>query len=479
MNVRFGDALKVLVSSYIGVAGLTLLAILVGISIWVLATYPLDFGTKEWSNPAVWADNPKAVPPKWLNLFPGTDRVAHTILETDTPADVRTAGQVVAETYRLPLSHNFDGFPTFISFTLKDLVFQGRPPLITLSLVRPDGSAVRLLQHVASGARDGESAPIVRYGKTPFRVLLSADQTVRSALADFHNEQYGTSYDERDLRGLEDQAAFGTPIPGDEARFDVLRGDYEFVVEATFASADDSLGSIKTVVGGDVFGGMGTDSQGRDLAVGLLFGFPVALLIGLMASTLTTAIGTSLGIISGYMGGWVDTAIQRLSDVVANVPLLPILIFMVIVLGSNLFLIILVLVAFSWPGLTILIRSMVLQLRTGQLVEATKALGASQKRIMIRHIFPQTAPYVFAQMIFFTPAAILAEAGLSFLGLGDPSIPTWGQILEQGFRTGAVYVGYWWWVLPPGLLIVFTAMAFVLIALAIEPVLNPKLRTMR
>ena len=162
---------------------------------------------------------------------------------------------------------------------------------------------------------------------------------------------------------------------------------------------------------------------------------------------------------SGYLGGWVDTAIQRLADVVANVPLLPILIFMVIVWGSNLLLIILVLVAFSWPGLTILIRSMVLQLRSGQLVEATKALGASQRRVMLRHIFPQTAPYVFAQMIFFTPAAILAEAGLSFLGLGDPSIPTWGQILEQGFRTGAVYVGYWWWVLPPGLLIVLTAMA--------------------
>ena len=239
------------------------------------------------------------------------------------------------------------------------------------------------------------------------------------------------------------------------------------------------MDGAKVVVGGDVFGGMGSDSQGRDLFVGLLFGFPVALFIGLLASTLTTTIGASLGIMSGYLGGWVDTAIQRLADVVANVPLLPILIFMVIVLGSNLLLIILVLVAFSWPGLTILIRSMVLQLRAGQLVEATKALGASQRRVMLRHIFPQTAPYVFAQMIFFTPAAILAEAGLSFLGLGDPSIPTWGQILEQGFRTGAVYVGYWWWVLPPGLLIVLTAMAFVLLALAVEPVLNPRLRTMR
>ena len=151
----------------------------------------------------------------------------------------------------------------------------------------------------------------------------------------------------------------------------------------------------------------------------------------------------------------------------ANIPVLPILIFLVFIFGSNLFMIILILVAFSWPGLAILIRSMVLQIRTGQIIEASQVLGASNRWIMLRHIFPQTAPFVFAQMIFFTPAAILAEAGLSFLGLGDPSIPTWGQILEQGFRTGAVYVGYWWWILPPGLLIVLTAMAFVLIALSL------------
>ena len=133
-------------------------------------------------------------------------------------------------------------------------------------------------------------------------------------------------------------------------------------------------------------------------------------------------------------------------------------------------------IVIGWPGLAIVVRSMVLQMRTGQLVEATRAIGASNKRIMFRRLLVQVAPFVFAQMIFFTPAAILAEAGLSFLGLGDPSIPTWGQILEHGFRTGAVYIGYWWWVLPPGLLIVATAMTFVLLTLGLEPVVNPRLR---
>ncbi len=110
---------------------------------------------------------------------------------------------------------------------------------------------------------------------------------------------------------------------------------------------------------------------------------------------------------------------------------------------------------------------------------AASALGASRRHIMLRHIFPQTAPFVLAQLIFSTPSAILAEAALSFLGLGDPSLPTWGQILEHGFRNGGVYVGYWWWVVPPGLLIVLTALTFVLIALALEPIVNPRLRRER
>jgi len=98
---------------------------------------------------------------------------------------------------------------------------------------------------------------------------------------------------------------------------------------------------------------------------------------------------------------------------------------------------------------------------------------------MGRHIFPQVAPFILSQLIFFTPSAILSEAALSFLGLGDPTLPTWGQILEHGFKQGAVYLGYWWWTLPPGLLIVFSAIAFVLIALGLEPIVNPRLRRRR
>ena len=471
MNSRLGEAFKLVLASTTGKGGLTLLAGLVLISAYVLVSYPLDFGTTRWSAPLEWADNPKVVPPIWVNLLPGQDRVPHTVLTVTQPETVQGVSQ-----YRMLLSYDSRRPPTFISFTISDVSFYTRSPLITLLLERPDGERVTLYRYVPPGIRSGEEAPVSRHREKPLRVLLSADDSVRIALTEFHNQRYDTGLRERELRGLVDQAVFGQPAPEGGAAFETLPGDYAFLVQVTATDPRDSVGAFKVVVGGDSFGVMGTDSLGRDLAVGLLFGFPVALFIGLMASTLTTTIGASLGIASGYMGGWVDAVIQRMADIVANIPLLPILIFMVFIFGSNLFLIILLLVVFSWPGLTIVVRSMVLQLRSGQFVEASLALGASRRRIMLRHIFPQVAPFVLAQMIFFTPAAILAEAGLSFLGLGDPSIPTWGQILEAGFRTGAVYVGYWWWVLPPGLLIILTSVTFALLALALEPVVNPRLR---
>ncbi|MEE9325486.1 MAG: ABC transporter permease [Dehalococcoidia bacterium] len=479
MSTSFREAFRELLASWTGRVGVGLFLFLVGISLYVLATYPLDFG-KQWGDPKQWEDNPQAVPPGWITLF-DRGRVKHTILDENTPSEVRGEGGRHVTLYRVPISYDFDEFPTFLSITLRQVTYQTRPPLITVLLDRPDGKEMLLLRHLVRGPREGEELPITRYSETPFRVSLSSDENVLSNIDSFYRREYGLRLPQRKLQGLLDQAIFGIPSGQDATPFQVLRGDYQVIVEFTAFDEGDSLDSFRFVVGGSTFGALGTDNLGRDLAKGLLFGFPIALFIGLMASILTTTIGTILGITSGYIGGKTDTIIQRFADVVANVPLLPLLILLVFILRDRpykLIYIILLLVAFSWPGLTILIRSMVLQLKTGQFVEASLSLGASRWRIMFKHIFPQTAPFVFSQMIFFVPSAILAEASLSFLGLGDPSMLTWGQILEAAFRTGAVFVGYWWWVLPPGLLIVLTAVTFVFLALGMERVVNPRLRSM-
>ncbi|MDQ3045040.1 MAG: ABC transporter permease [Chloroflexota bacterium] len=475
-DLSLRGALRLLVASGTGKAGALLFAVMLGISAYVLLTYPADFGRTRWSNPAVWADNPNAVPPVWTSWLSGGDEVAHTVVTTDVPAETRAIAAGEVRTFDLPLEHNTAAFPTGLSLTLTGLTYYDRAPVILTSLVRPDGTEVRLANIAVSAPRPGESAPFRRFYESPERVLLTAQEVAARSVTDLYAQEYSGEAIPGDLSGRLEDALFGRPAEDGSGNLVPLPGMYALRVQVVVGDTRDEVATIRGVLGGTVFGWMGTDTLGRNLMEGLLYGFPVGLLIAALAALLSTFIGASLGILSGYAGGATDTLIQRLSDIISNVPVLPLLIFLVFVLGSHLYLIILVLVAFSWPGLTILVRSMVLQIRAGGLVEAARALGASRRRIMVRHVFPQVAPFIVAQMIFFAPGAILAEASLSFLGLGDQSIPTWGQMLEAGFRTGALYVGYWWWVIPPGILIVVTALAFMLLALAMEPIVDPRLR---
>ncbi len=469
-------ALRLLVAGGTGKAGVALFLAMLAISVYVVVTYPLDYGTAQWSDPALWADNPENAPPAWTNWLGGDREVAHTELSAAEPSETREIPAGEIRTYRLPITFDYDEFPTSLAMTLQGVTFHERPPAISATLELTDGGEVRLANIPNRGAQPSETAPYRRFYDSPTRVLLSSEPTAAQFLTRVFAEIYPGVAIPPTLTGDLNAGLFGRPAEDGSGRLVPLQGEYTLRVDAVVADARDELAGVDGVMGGTVFGVMGTDSRGRDLFEGLLYGFPVGLLIATITAILSTVIGASLGILSGYAGGATDAIVQRASDIVSNVPTLPLLIFLVSILGRHLWLIMLVLVAFSWPGLTILVRSMVLQIRSGQLVEAARALGASRRRIMLRHVFPQTAPFIVAQMIFFAPAAILAEASLSFLGLGDPSIPTWGQMLEAGFRTGALYVGYWWWIIPPGVLIVVTALAFMLLALALEPVVDPRLR---
>ena len=473
--MRPNEALRVVLKSGSGRVGIALLAMLVLISVLVPFFYPLDFGLRFWNNPIAWADNPKAAPPAWTNLL-GEQAPRHRVFDAETPTQTVETGPAATRLYSFTFNHESDSPPTFLSVSMGAVTFHERPPVISMTLRRPDGRSATILQEVVRGRRPDETPPVTRFANEPRRIYLTGDANALTATSDFLQREFGLRLSEAEMQGRLEEALFGTPLGDADAGFAPLNGDYTATIRVITYDPLDTVDTVRFVAAGGVFGFMGTDTQGRNLATGLLFGFPVALIIGVTTSVAATVLGTFFGILSGFSGGRTDTIIQRLSDVMTNIPLLPILIFLIFVLGQKLWLVMTILVLFGWPGLTIILRSMVLQVRSGQLVEATQALGASRWRIMFRHVFFQMAPFIVAQMIFFTPAAILAEAGLSFLGLGDPSLPTWGQILEQGFRTGAIFIGYWWWILPPGILIVITAMTFVLLALAMEPVLNPRLR---
>lgn len=468
-------ALRLLVGSGVGKTGIALFVALIAISVYVLIAYPANFGTAKWSDPNAWANNPRAAPPAWT-AYLGNEAVAQQTWIRSEPSTVSTIPAGEIRTFDFPFTVDSGAFPSALTVVLSGLSYSGRPPVVAMSLTRPDGAKVALANVVAPGPNPGESAPYRRFVGEGERILLTSQQTAAQAIARTYQEQYPALAVSADMGDQTDRAVFGKPVDSEQPAIELLPGDYLLQVQLIVADTTDSLEEVEAILGGTAFGLMGTDTLGRDLWQGLLYGFPIALLIATLSALASTIIGAGLGILSGYAGGTTDMVIQRLSDIVTNVPTLPLLIFLVFVLGAKLWLIILVLVAFSWPGLTIVVRSMVLQLRSGQLVESALALGASRKRIMLRHVFPQVAPFIVAQMIFFAPGAILAEASLSFLGLGDTSIPTWGQMLQAGFQTGALYVGYWWWVIPPGVLIIITALAFMLLALALEPIVDPRLR---
>ncbi|MGD2142074.1 MAG: ABC transporter permease [Candidatus Bathyarchaeota archaeon] len=465
-------------ASRISKLGVAFLIGLFTISLYVLVSYPLNFGTRYWNSPQYWADYPKSVPPAWTQSFSSVNKPMHQILISDFGQESYRGIKTIE--FNLRFDFKGDIFPQFTSFSLSELTFWDDPPIIYVTLIRPDGTEIEdLLRVSVPFPPQGAEPPHVKYVASPLRIFLPGSTEVHSSISRFLRTEYDLRITPAEVGNTElEKFMFSTPDA--EGNFiEPLKGSYIVKVLVEAFDEDDEVDSVKFVVGGEVFGFMGTDVLGRDLAVGLLFGFPVALFIGFLTSTLTTMVGSVLGIMSGYMGGKIDTLIQRISDILNNLPQLPILIFLVFILGQNIWNIILVLVFFGWAGLTILVRSMVLQSKEEQFIEASVAVGASNKWIMARHIFPQVAPFIFTQMIFYTPSAILAEAALSFLGLGDPTLPTWGQILERGFQTGAIFLGYWWWIVPPGLLIVITALCFVFIAQGLEPVVNPRLRRRR
>ncbi len=232
----------------------------------------------------------------------------------------------------------------------------------------------------------------------------------------------------------------------------------------------------KLIVGGKAFGVMGTDELRRDLAVGLLWGTPLALFIGIAVAIGSVTMGLVYGVYAGFKGKFADEAMMRFNDVIYALPALPFLIILAVTISNSIFLMIGFLMIFGWVGIAKVSRSMALQIKTKGYVEASKMMGQKNSKIILRHILPQLLPYAFASIAISVPAAITTEAGLSFLGLGDPTFPTWGQILHDANVYGAAARGLWWWIVPPGVMIAITGLAFVFIGNALDAIVNPRLK---
>src|SRR5512146_804826 len=226
---------------------------------------------------------------------------------------------------------------------------------------------------------------------------------------------------------------------------------------------------------------LGTDDAGRDLWTELIYGARISLTVGFVAGFMAMFVGSLFGVTAGYFGGWIDNLLMRTTDVLLVIPDLPLMLVLVATLRqmnlhvSPLVVLVFVIGLLYWTSSARLIRSQVLTIKERQFVARARAIGAGNSHIILKHILPQIMPLIVANTVLIVSTAILIESGLAFLGLGDPTQPSWGTILNFAFDRNAITNGAWWFYLPPGIAIVWVSLGCVLLGNVLEEMLNPRL----
>jgi peptide/nickel transport system permease protein len=216
---------------------------------------------------------------------------------------------------------------------------------------------------------------------------------------------------------------------------------------------------------------LGTDAKGRDMLGMLVSGARVSLQVGLLATIIAILIGTVMGVLSAYLGGWADNALMRFTDIMMTFPFFLLLVFIIFIFGPSLAFIILVIGLTGWTGTARLVRSEALSLRTREFVTASKCLGAGDTRIISRHLIPNVISSVIVIATLSIPGVILAEAALSFIGLGDPTVTSWGVVLHAGQQSLDTA---WWVAVEPGFLLFLTVLAFNFLGDGIRDAFDPR-----
>lgn len=227
---------------------------------------------------------------------------------------------------------------------------------------------------------------------------------------------------------------------------------------------------------GEFYYWLGTDNLGRSVLAELAWGARPSLVVGIVGSFIAMVIGTLVGISSGHFRNWLGGGMERLTDWFLVLPFIPLVIVLQAVIGqTSIWVTVLVLGATSWPGTARLVRAQTLSVEARPYIERAKVLGNSDWKQMNRHVLPNVMPLVIANTTLTVAIVILSMTTLSFLGLFDPNIISWGGMLEAADGAGAASEGAWWFLIPPGLCVVAVVLAFTLIGRTLEVVLNPRL----
>jgi peptide/nickel transport system permease protein len=428
------------------VFGLLLILGVVCIAIYCLATIPYSEAIRLWrGGEDVWGDYPKNAMPAWVNIFPGVDVPVTIVVNSAVQKDAKTAGKfedgMRETTIDLTFDYKHGDFPAELSLFYKSS-YKSSQPFVSATWITPDGREIR----ISDGA-------------------VSASQTLR--LSSDRNLQ-------RRLRNqVPHVGLFADPNSATETP---LKGTYTLRIEAmTFE--EESTVDAKLVVYGKAHGLAGTDNRRRDIMVALLWGAPIALAFGFLAAVGTTVTTMMIAAVGVWFGGWIDFIIQRLTEINLILPLLPILIMVGTFYSHSIWVLLGCVIVLGIFGSSIkTYRAMFLQVKESPYIEAARAYGAGNLRIIFHYMIPRVIPVLVPQFVTLIPSYVFLEATLSLLGLGDPVLPTWGKVLSSAYYDGALFKGYYYWVLEPSVLLMLTGLGFAMLGFALDRVFNPRLR---
>jgi peptide/nickel transport system permease protein len=438
-------ALKELSSYPSAVAGLLMIIALIGLALYTLVAIPYGEAIRLWrGGEDIWQNYPRTAAPEWMNLFLNSKLPATIVLDSADGTAEKTVTEK-GDTNEITITYTFDfqadDFPQELAvFFQAD--YASKQPHVEMTWFTPDDREIRI-----------------------------------GAISPRASDSYRFEGDERLARRLRDvppqQALFSDP---DSETPKTLKGTYTFRLDAlTFEPESDV--EAKFVSYGKVSGWAGTDHRRRDLGVAIMWGTPIALAFGLLAAlgtTLTTMFIAAFGV---WFGNITDAVIQRITEVVLILPTLPILIMVGTFYSRSIWVILGVVIMLSIFGAAIKgYRAIFLQIRESPYIEAARAYGAGNMRIIGQYMIPRIIPLLIPQLVVLIPSYVFLEASLSVLGLGDPVLPTWGKIIDDANRNGALFNGYYYWVMQPALLLVFTGLGFAMVGFALDRIFNPRLR---
>jgi peptide/nickel transport system permease protein len=243
-----------------------------------------------------------------------------------------------------------------------------------------------------------------------------------------------------------------------------------------FQSIGTSLGALPpgTYPSGNTYY-LGTDNVGHDILTLLIYGSRIALFVGLTAAFFSVVVGTLVGLVSGYYAGTIDVLLMRATDIALSIPFLPIVLIWSQIRGQSIWNIVIILTILGWPGIARVVRAQTMSLKERAFIDAARVSGSSDTKIILKHIAPNVLPFTFLYMTLFVAGAILTEAALSYLGLGDPKAVSWGNMLSTIQTSGSSLIAPWW-LLPPGLCITILSLGFYLLGRGVDEIINPRLR---